>query len=306
MLTCLYKKFLLCIVLLAPLPLLAAPYTKIVVFGDSLSDSGNLASLPDYSFLNKSPYKRGFTNGVTAVVHLAKFLGLPLKPSLHLDGTVDGNNFSVAGARAAGNSGIDLNAQLAVFLKSQAGKARADTLYVIFFGGNDIRDMRDKPEKVAAALLNKATSNIQSALSQLATAGATHFLVVNAPDIGSIPETHLLASAGKPNLVKYASQKSSLFNKNLAQTVAQINKKKGVKIVLFDLLSFFKGLGDNGKAYNFNNSQQACYSTASFKYYAGCNDAKMNSFVFFDEIHPTQRVHERVGRALFSVMPEAN
>ncbi|SJM93174.1 hypothetical protein CRENPOLYSF2_3120001 [Crenothrix polyspora] len=32
----------------------------------------------------------------------------------------------------------------------------------------------------------------------------------------------------------------------------------------------------------------------------------MNSFVFFDEIHPTQRVHERLGRALFSVVPEAN
>ncbi|SJM90202.1 SGNH/GDSL hydrolase family protein [Crenothrix polyspora] len=306
MLTCLYKKILLCVALLAPLPLIAAPYTKLVVFGDSLSDSGNLASLPTYSFLNKSPYQHGFTNGAMAVSYLAKFLGLPLKPSLHLDGTVNGNNFSVAGARAAGISGIDLNAQLAVFLQSQAGKARADTLYVIFLGGNDIRDMRDQPEKAAAALLNKATSNIQSALSQLATAGATHFLVVNSPDIGSIPETHALAAASKPNLVSYASQRTSLFNKKLAQTVAQIDKKKGVKIVLFDLLSFFKGLGNNGKAYNFNDTQQACYSSAGFKYYPACNNAKMNSFLFFDEIHPTQRVHERLGRALFSVVPEAN
>jgi phospholipase/lecithinase/hemolysin len=306
MLTCLYKKILLCIALLAPLPLIAAPYTKLVVFGDSLSDSGNLASLPTNSFLNKPPYKHGFTNGVTAVTHLAKLLGLPLKPSLHLDGTVDGNNFAVAGARAAGNAGIDFNWQLALFFEHYNGKAPADILYVIFLGGNDVRDMRDLPEKAATALLNKATNNIQSALSRLTALGATHFLVVNSPDVGSLPETHALAATGKPNLVRYASQRTSLFNKKLAQTVAQINKKKNVNIVLFDLLSFFKGLGNNGKAYNFNNTQQACYSSAVFQYYPTCDNAKMNSFLFFDEIHPTQRVHERLGRALFSVVPEAN
>ncbi|MEQ1740603.1 MAG: hypothetical protein ABL884_11930 [Methyloglobulus sp.] len=58
----LYKQILLCVFLLAPLSLTAAPFNKLVVFGDSLSDSGNLAILPDYNFLNAPPYQHGFNN----------------------------------------------------------------------------------------------------------------------------------------------------------------------------------------------------------------------------------------------------
>ncbi|MEQ1740313.1 MAG: hypothetical protein ABL884_10415, partial [Methyloglobulus sp.] len=61
-----------------------------------------------------------------------------------------------------------------------------------------------------------------------------------------------------------------------------------------------------GKAYHFFNTNEACYSSAFFGYYPICDSTKMDSFVYFDEIHPTQRVHERLGRALFSVAPEAN
>ncbi|WP_394752159.1 SGNH/GDSL hydrolase family protein [Crenothrix sp.] len=285
----------------APLSLTAAPYAKIVVFGDSLSDMGNLAALPGYEFLNNAPYKHSFTNGITAVGYLAKSLGLPLKSSLHLTGLVRGNNFAVAGAKLSANDLTDLGAQISSFLASQANKARADALYVVFLGGNDIRDMRDKPEAASAAVLKNATLNLQKALTQLIKAGATHFLVVNAPDLGLIPETH-----ARPALIKRASLKSIAFNKALTRVVTETKKTRGVSIVLFDLMTFLNGIVNNGKAYHFNNTQQACYNSTSFKYYAVCNNAKMNSFLFFDEIHPTQRVHERMGRAFFAALPEAN
>jgi hypothetical protein len=33
-------------------------------------------------------------------------------------------------------------------------------------------------------------------------------------------------------------------------------------------------------------------------------DCNFDKFIFFDELHPTKRIHERVGRGLFAVIPE--
>lgn len=151
------QKIVLMFCLLAPLPTFAGAYDKMFVFGDSLSDSGNLATLaafspvgsgPDeFKFLNEAPYFHGFSNGPTAVFHLAGLLNVPnFKPSLYLLSIIDGTNFAVAGARAAGDTTIDLNFQIGAFLttlQAQGGKAPSDALYVLFIGGNDIRDMRD-------------------------------------------------------------------------------------------------------------------------------------------------------------------
>lgn len=112
MLNRLMLKLLLLLSFLLPLPAFAAPFNAMVVFGDSLSDNGNLAVLLGYEFLNNPPYQHGSTNGLNSVEQLAKQLGLPLTPSLYLTGTIAGNNFAVVGARAGGIQRIDLTAQV--------------------------------------------------------------------------------------------------------------------------------------------------------------------------------------------------
>jgi phospholipase/lecithinase/hemolysin len=211
---------LLILCLLAPLPSIAGSYDKIFVFGDSLSDSGNLATLASFKFLNDLPYQNGFTNGPTAVVELAKLLKAPpLTPSLYLLNTISGTNFAVAGARAAGDNLIDLNTQVGAFLSSQAGNAPNDALYILFIGGNDIRDMRDASDiKAVYSILKKATQNISNNLSLLIASGAKHIMVVNSPDIGNLPETKALA-ANNPNLIRRASLFTQAYNKSLADTV---------------------------------------------------------------------------------------
>ncbi|KJV05062.1 SGNH/GDSL hydrolase family protein [Methylocucumis oryzae] len=59
----------------------AADFDNLIVFGDSLSDNGNVASITTYDFLNHPPYQQGFSNGQLAVERLATLLGLPLKPA---------------------------------------------------------------------------------------------------------------------------------------------------------------------------------------------------------------------------------
>lgn len=305
---------LLIICLLAPLPSIAGSYDEIVVFGDSLSDSGNLATLAlfsaeaaEFKFLNDLPYQKGFTNGPTAVVQLAKLLSVPpLTPSLYLLNTISGTNFAVAGARAAGDNLIDLNTQVGAFLSSQAGNAPNNALYILFIGGNDIRDMRDATDiKAVSSILNKATQNIRNNLSLLIASGAKHIMVVNSPDIGNLPETKALA-ANNPNLIRRASLFTQAYNKSLADTVKHIEKHTGVDLVLFDVFTLFNNIVNDSRALLFTNAKAACYSSVGLVYYPICDESQLDAFVYFDEIHPTRRVHERVGRAMFAVVPEAN
>src|SRR6185503_12905630 len=56
-------------------------YTGVSVFGDSLSDGGNVFTFSGGTF-PPPPYAQRLTNGPTAVEVMAANLGLPLTPSL--------------------------------------------------------------------------------------------------------------------------------------------------------------------------------------------------------------------------------
>ena len=82
-------------------PASAASISALYVFGDSLSDNGNLSAIADASVpgpgptIPAPPYALGrASNGPLAVEYLAQFLGLaPLLPV-----AVGGTNFAVIGA----------------------------------------------------------------------------------------------------------------------------------------------------------------------------------------------------------------
>jgi outer membrane lipase/esterase len=319
----LFHNLLLTICLSLPLISTAGSYNKMIVFGDSLSDTGNLATLAlvnpkaaEFQYLNSPPYAKSFTNGPTAVVQLAELLKIPsLTPALYFfDPTTNpnpGTNFAVAGARAAGNDAIDLNAQIGAFLlrlQAQGVNAPSDALYILFIGGNDIRDMRDAPDlKAVYTILGKANQNILNNLSLLIASGARHIMVVNSPDIGKLPETKIKAdSQHQPNLIKRASLFTEAYNQTLADTVSKIEKNTGVNLVLFDVFTTFNNIVKDSPSFLFSNAKNACFSSVAFVYYPICGSSQLDTFVYFDEIHPTRRVHERVGRAMFAMVPDPN
>lgn len=317
-----FRSLLLITCLLPSLPSLAGSYNKMFVFGDSLSDSGNLATLaafapdgsgPDeFRFLNDAPYFHGFTTGPTAVFRLADLLQVPnFKPSLYLLDTIDGTNYAVAGARAASNDPIDLNTQVGAFLASlqaQGGKVPSDALYILFIGGNDIRDMRNAVDlKTAYSILYKAKQNIRNNLLLLISLGAKHIMVVNSPNIGNLPETKLIAQqSNNPNIIKKATLFTLAYNQALVDTVKDIEKNTQRDLVLFDVFTFFNNIVKDSRSLLFSNAKDACFSSVAFDYYPICDSSHLDAFVYFDEIHPTQRVHERVGRAMFAMVPEAD
>src|SRR3954469_2954468 len=110
----------------------AGPFTNLVVFGDSLSDIGNVQQ----SFLTNTPgpyYWNGrFSNGPVYAETLTTGLGLP---ALNRSTASGGNDFAYGGAKTTG-TGLpdslvvkDIDDQVDTFLSSRT--ANATTLYVV-------------------------------------------------------------------------------------------------------------------------------------------------------------------------------
>ena len=118
----------------------AGPFSSVFVFGDSLSDTGNLAEIQGANFPNPPFFNDSVTNGRPAVVLLAQHFGLPERPSLFANGFQDthnlfgpgfqfGTNYAIAGARAFQPGVGDLTDQVTGFLaRPGAGGWRRRTL----------------------------------------------------------------------------------------------------------------------------------------------------------------------------------
>ena len=143
------------LVLVAQACLGPAVYSGIVVFGTSLSDSGNAFALrggantpPDY-LLNpllvpSAPYARGghhFSNGATWVEQFARSLGLAGSVRPAYGNSAVATNFAVGAARAYDDGqNVNLSEQVEAFLQSTGGVASPTPSMSIEMGGNDVRD----------------------------------------------------------------------------------------------------------------------------------------------------------------------
>ena len=168
-----------------------ASFSAEYVFGDSLSDNGNLASV-EGAFPDPPSFDNSFTNGPVAVQLLAQSLGLSANASLWLTGTSPpaGTNYAVGGATAATPdplASINLLSQVAAYSEFALEHADPDALYVVMIGGNDVRNaaLGAGEGAVTAGVRDELT-----AISDLADEGAKHILVVNVPNVGLIPELH--------------------------------------------------------------------------------------------------------------------
>ncbi|MEA3303223.1 MAG: SGNH/GDSL hydrolase family protein [Pseudomonadota bacterium] len=300
------RNTLLLLILIPGLVHSAWAYSELVVFGDSLSDTGNLASLAPVNF-PWPYYQNRVSNGPLAVDVLAAERELSAAASMHLVSGSGGGNFAVDGASAAGNGAEDLAAQLQAHLLRQEGQALPTALYVVMIGGNDVRDARNKASaSEAEAIVDEAVAAISQTLSTLLQEGAAKILVVNAPDIGRIPET-LEKAKSDPAIVARSTQLTGRFNSALGSVIASLKMQHGVALVEFDLFSYFNQLLDNAANHGFTNSEEGCFDSDEwpFLFHPDCDfGARFDYFVFFDSIHPTAKTHSLIGEALHQALQE--
>ena len=240
----------------------AAPFTGLVVFGDSLSDNGNAGR---------------FSDGPVWVEVLAARIGAELRPS-----RIGGTNYAVGGARSHGRP-TDIRGQLHAFMTSAQGPPDPDALFIVYGGANDLLaagcNGRDRVAKTAAAA-------IAATVSDLAAAGARSILVPNLPDISASPMVRMQGSA----CAAQARRMTRSFNAALKRELRAVGRRYDSRIVQLDAFELTEEvMADPGKA-GFVNVSTPCLQ-------GSCEGA-----LFWDQLHPTSRAHARLAAAAMQAL----
>jgi phospholipase/lecithinase/hemolysin len=233
-----------------------ATYNKVVVFGDSLSDNGNLYRT-DLGLMPKSPpyYQGRFSNGPTWADIAEKYL-------------TDKYNVTTANY-AVGGETVNLHNPIQGFLPYTFTNSldsyylhtvftdRTHTLFIIWLGANDYLNGAKDPEEATTAVANTIQTNINS----LIAAGAKNFLVLNLPDLAVTP---FAATSPDPKVLHTLTM---LHNVKLQAVVdATQAQHKDVIIRSLDVYGLYEDLAKNLDAYNqkyhthISNMDTACWT----------------------------------------------
>lgn len=290
-------------------PSFAQTYTSIVVFGDSLSDVGNLAHLTQakYGITARVPgpvanYADGrATDGLQTLPPARNYTGIWIeqlaagfasKPAIvnSLDG---GTNYAYAYASTGpgtssytfgpGNTlAVDVNnmqQQVTDYLSTRP-VINNKTLFVVWGGANSLIAAKTPADITNAALQDLAV------IQTLIAAGGTDFLVPNLPPLGAVPRFN-----GSQTLSVPATQASVGYNQALAAGLAALpaaNPSKTIHLFPLDVFSLFTGVIAQPAASGLVNV------TASSQFNAAVNP---DGYLFWDDLHPTTAGHHLFAQA---------
>jgi phospholipase/lecithinase/hemolysin len=301
--------------------LAAAPYSSLYVFGDSLTDSGNALTFthdsPLFPDVPPAPYFQGrFSDGYNFADRLSQRLHGPAFPAAaYLQG---GKNFAVGGATTGFLNVVTgsipsvpdtgMLAQLALYLgPGHTNSGDPNALYLVYGGANDMVAMITaasslpalEAQQLKSAAITQAVANLGTLIGDLSNAQADHFLVPNLPDLGKTPRF-----LGDPSASSFATQASVEFNAALANLLGSLETTPGIDIRSLDVYAAFNTALAGGYG-GFGNTTQACYGGTIF---GGATDfcADPDSYVFWDDLHPTARTHQILGDLAYAAaVPEA-
>ncbi len=279
----------------------AQSFSNVVIFGDSLSDSGNIAQIqhlpPGNSFTtNPDPVYAEIVAaafGHTAVNSLA-----------------GGTDYAYGGACARANSvsftcglspgSFSLTTQLGGYLAANGGHADPNALYMMWGGANDIFTASAVP---ATAQQNTgiAAATMVGLIGTLQNAGARTIVVFNLPDLGLTPDN--VGTANQAGASGLSFVYNSTFNSGLAGLHDGI-----VPINVFGLINEIVGSPSlygftdvTHKACGAGSTSVACGPVGSplpYHYAAGTNQ----TFLFADSVHPTGAAHQILANVVVATL----
>jgi len=269
------------------------PYTKIVVFGDSLSDTHRYFEATGEP---TAPYHAGrYCNGPLWIEQFASRLGMQILPE---------NNYAFAGATTGRDNENDndftepqdfpgLLDQIDEFIAATGTEgADPEALYVIWAGALDFVVMAENGGTPEATISN-GVLNLSTAVATLSQLGARHIMVLNMPDIGLTPlATAMGNAAGLSYLV-------SIYNQNLQYGLSQL-ALAGMPTIQVPSDQVLQAMALNPATYGFTDV------TTPYLLAEGDPD----EYLFLDFLHPTTAAHkvlaERAINALLQRYSPAN
>lgn len=294
----------------------AAQVNKFTVFGDSLSDNGNIYQYSEKRFPPSPPYFKGrFSNGYVWIEWLMqKYYPRTWRKRI-FDYAFGGAGVDLVSKNDQSHERVSfsLGSEVASYLLAHNDRADANSLYAVWIGSNNYIASNSNPVETAAMV----NAGIKQELEILANKGARHILVVNLPDMGRSPFAKMTHSE---ELLSYCSR---LHNDGLSKMLAELRVAyPEVQWLLYDAAATFADVMQNPVAYGFINTTAICPFFENPSSFADL-DVKDTSFVlkmttslsaakdvcdgyfFFDPVHPTTLTHKTMADMLANFLQDA-
>ncbi|RDI96934.1 autotransporter domain-containing protein [Dyella solisilvae] len=283
-------------------------FNNVVVFGDSLSDAGNVSLILDPSL--QTPQRFTTNPGSTAAENVAKALGFPTGPSIQ-----GGTDYAYGGAGFVNNATtlpiLNIPQQMQQYFGITGGKADPHTLYQMWGGANDIFYLTGAytdANVISAGAIAAAQTEVKL-LGNLQAAGAKYVVVYNLPDIGKTPESIAAGAATQAA----ATQLSIVYNNVLQTGISQLSNN-GLNIIPANTFLLIDEVAANPGAFGFTNvTDPACGAGSSsvvcgpqgatsglflYHYPAGAQQ----TYLFADGVHPTTQADVMLGQYVMSII----
>lgn len=277
------------------------------------------------------PYFDGrFSNGMVAVEYLWQAFN-PTNPGF-APSKAGGTNYAIGGA-TTGNENfvsvwpvVDENLRLAysnlgnawqlnAFSASSPSFDPASSLFLVWLFPNDVfyanntmppggvgsfsgiegAPLTGPPDTFGGQIVTTAVTNVIGSIQQLAAAGARHFLVVNAPDLGQIPEF----IDDSEQLRQALSGLSQGFNMQLnLQLNALGANRPDLSLTSFDFEELFREVRADPAAFGFSNVSDGCVLVLA----CVTDPTAQSRYLFWDGSHPTTAGHALIGRRMYEAV----
>lgn len=267
-----------------------SPFSQLVFFGDSLTDSGHFrpamvqAFGPDAAALGRFTTNPGFVWSDWLADHYG------------LDATSDnqgGQNYAVGGARnAVDTSGAlgpiaSVATQVGRYLAANSGRADPNALYTVWGGANDLFAVTAGAP--VQATIGGAVGAQIGMVGQLKNAGAQYVLVPNIPDLGMTPGFRAQGAAA-------AAQGTALttaYNTALYQGLAA----QGLQVIPLNTFGLLREITADPGRWGFTNVTGTACQPQITAQSISCQPATYvvpnaaDTYVFADGVHPSMAAH---------------
>lgn len=271
-------------------------YSGMVVIGDSLSDTGNSEIVTPGGDIPGTDFTYGdngrFTNGPVWLEYLSHRLGTgPLTPSRS-----GGNNYAHGGAQIDATPGptTGLVVQYQHWLADTHGVADPSKLYVVAAGSNDLLSVPlDATPAEVTDFIGERLTTYYGLLSGMIALGVTDILVPNLTNLGRSPEA---VNTGEPALV---TDLVAFWNASFSAMLDQLLLPPTTNLYRVDMFAETEQLFAQPETYGFHNTTSAC-ATVVDGVEISCADP--DSYIFWDQLHPTTAGHRLLADATFRQM----
>jgi thermolabile hemolysin len=271
----------------------AGPFSQLVIFGDSLSDIGNISQASFGIYPGPYYFNARFSNGPVYAEALSTGLGL----GTMVRSTAGGNDFAYGGAQTSGTGGLDglfikdVDEQVDQFLSSRPVDPNA--LFVVFSGANDLINGQNN--------VSIPVGTLATQIGRLVAAGAKQFLVPNLPLLGDTPRFNTNATT--------AAQYNSLttqFNVSLTTAIDDLRTTNAaLTFYRLDVAALFEQAILDPALFGLTDVSHAAapgLEPGTTSYNTNQIAAMPNEYLFWDDLHPTTAVHSILAQRALAML----